>query len=61
MPRRRAMDIHAAGGDQRGLRDQQQNPERKRRTVQVNDQTGQRRMEHPREIVRARKSDKHRR
>ena len=50
-----AMDVHAAGGDQGGLRDEQEDPAGECRPVQVNDQAGQRRVEHSGEIVGARK------
>ena len=51
-----AMDVHAAGGDQGGLRDKQEDPAGKCRPVQVNDQAWQRRVEHSGEIVGARKA-----
>ena len=51
-----AMDAHAAGGDQRGLRDEQEDPAGKCCPVQVNDQAGQLRVEHSGEIVGTRKA-----
>ena len=55
-----AMDVHAAGGNQRGLRHEQEDPAGKCRPVQVNDQAGQRRLEHSCEVVSARKTHKNR-
>ena len=51
------MNVYAASGDQRCLRDEQENPARKCRSMQVNDQTGQRRAENPSQIVGPRKAD----
>src|SRR5690348_14959483 len=50
------MNIHAPRGHQRSLANQQENPAGKCRSVHMNDQTGQRRVKHSGEIVRARKS-----
>ncbi len=51
-----AMDVHAAGGNQRDLRDEQQDPAGKYRPVHVDDPVGQRRVEHSGEVIGARKA-----
>ena len=45
------MHIHASGGDQRGLDDQQKNPTGKRRAVDVDEEIGQRSFEHSRPVI----------
>ena len=51
-----AVDIHAASGDKRGLRYEQQDPCGKNSAVNVNDQTWQGRVEYTGEIVGVRKA-----
>ena len=53
------MNVHAPRRYQQGLRDQQQNPARKRRPVNVNDRTRQRRVKYPGHVVRVREAYKH--
>src|SRR5260370_17211635 len=51
------MDVHAASRDQRSLRDEQKNPAGKCGSVQVTDQSGERRGENSSEIVGRREAD----
>ena len=53
-----AMNIHAACRDERDLRDQQKNPARKHRAVNVDDHAGKRRPEHAGEKISACKTHK---
>src|SRR5487761_251826 len=53
-----AMYVHAPRGDERSLRDQQQNPTGKRGPVDVNQQVRQRRTKHSRQKIRAREAAK---
>ena len=55
-----AVDLYAAGGDERSLGDEQENPAGECRTVDVDDQTGQGRMKNSREIVGAGESQENR-
>lgn len=52
-----AMNIHASGGDQRSLRDEQQNPAGKHGAVQMNDAVGQRGAEESGKIIGVRETD----
>src|SRR2546423_12671492 len=53
------MDIHAASGDQGGLRDEQEDPAGKCRPVQMNDPAWQCRVKHSGKVVGARKAHKY--
>jgi len=54
------MQIYAASGDQRGLHDQQKNPGRKRRTVEVKERRQWICIEHPGQIIGACESEEDR-
>lgn len=54
------MNIHASGGDQRSLGDEQQDPAREYRAVYMNDWAGQRRPEESGKIIGVRKTDQDR-
>jgi len=55
-----AMQIDAAAGDQRGLRDQQKNPAGEHCAMDVNEQVGERSLEHSSQIVTVCEPNKHR-